>query len=89
MKIEGDKIRIFFNNAEDGLVVKGDELTHVTIAGKDRTFVQAHTQIEGANIVVHSPTVDKPVAVRFGWSNTTEPKLCNRAGATCFILQNR
>jgi sialate O-acetylesterase len=79
MKIEGNSIRLFFNYAEGGLVAKGSELTDFTIAGADKKFVQAKAIIDGESIIVSSPQVEKPVAVRFAWSNWAQPNLFNMA----------
>jgi len=79
MKIEGDKIRISFDYTDGGLIAKGGPLTYFTIAGEDRKFVDAQALIEGDTIVVFSPEVKKPVAVRFGWTDTAEPNLFNKA----------
>lgn len=86
MAVEGDRIRIFFDHAEKGLVCKGEKLTHFQIAGQDQIFIEAEAKIEGSTIVVRSPKVKRPVAVRFGWSNTAEPNLFNTDGlpASCF-----
>jgi len=78
--VEGNKIRIKFQHADDGLVCKGDRLTHFTIAGEDKKFVPAEAVIDGSTVVVSSPQVAKPVAVRFGWEDTAEPNLFNKAG---------
>ncbi len=80
MKIEGDKIRISFDYTDGGLIAKGDTLTRFTIAGEDRQFVDANAVIDGDTIVVSSAQVKKPVAVRFGWTDTPEPNLFNKAG---------
>jgi sialate O-acetylesterase len=80
MAVEGRKIRLFFDYAEAGLICKGQRLTHFQIAGADRNFVEAEAEIDGATVLVHSAEVKKPVAVRFGWSNTAEPNLFNAAG---------
>ncbi len=78
--VEGNTIRIKFRHAEDGLVCKGDRLTHFTIAGEDQKFVPAEAVIDGSTVVVSSPQVAKPVAVRFAWEETAEPNLFNKAG---------
>ncbi len=80
MKIEGDKIRISFDYTDGGLIAKGDALTRFTIAGEDRQFVDANAVIDGDTIVVSSAQVKKPVAVRFGWTDTPQPNLFNKAG---------
>jgi sialate O-acetylesterase len=76
---EGDKIRIHFKHA-DGLNAKSGPPTHFQIAGSEGKFVPAEATIEGQSIVVQSPDVDKPVAVRFAWDDTAEPNLFNGAG---------
>lgn len=86
MKIEGNKIRIFFDHSEHGLVSRGGELTHFQIAGEDRIFVSARAIIDGNTVLVSARGIKRPKAVRFAWSNTAEPNLFNRDGlpASCF-----
>ncbi len=91
MKIEKDKIRLSFNHAGSGLTTKnGKELTHFTIAGQDKNFVQAKATLDGKTIIVSSEDVKKPVAVRYAWSNTAEPNLANKEGlpASSFRTDN-
>ncbi|WP_017733942.1 sialate O-acetylesterase [Nafulsella turpanensis] len=77
MKVENNKIRLYFDYAENGLKIKGKKLTQFEIAGEDRQFVPATARIKGNTIVVSAPKVKNPVAVRFAWSNTAEPNLFN------------
>ncbi|HKR23012.1 MAG TPA: hypothetical protein VJS17_10475, partial [Pyrinomonadaceae bacterium] len=58
----------------DGGPVKG-----FAIAGADRKFVWADARIEGDTIVVSSPQVTKPVAVRYGWGDNPLVNLYNKA----------
>ena len=70
-----------FTYADGGLVAKGGELKGFTIAGADQKFVPAHAAIGKGMVIVESPEVKKPVAVRYGWSDvTTECNLFNAAG---------
>jgi len=80
MKIETGRIRIFFEHVNGGLVAKGGPLTHFEIAGENREFLPAQAVIDGETVVVSCKKVHHPVAVRFGWSNTAEPNLFNKAG---------
>ncbi|QCR22129.1 sialate O-acetylesterase [Pontibacter sp. SGAir0037] len=80
MKVEGNKVRLYFDYAGKGLVAKGNELTNFEIAGADQQFVKASAKIQGSTIVVQAKQVKKPVAVRFAWSNTAEPNLFNAEG---------
>ena len=49
------------------------------LAGADRRFVWADARIEGEAIVVSSPTISKPVAVRYGWGDNPLVNLYNKA----------
>jgi sialate O-acetylesterase len=55
-------------------------LTGFAIAGEDRKFVWAKAEIQGNKIVVSSPQVSHPVAVRFGWADYPVVNLWNKAG---------
>lgn len=81
-KVEGDKVVLSFDHAGGGLVAKGGELAGFTVAGPDNKFVPATAQIKGDTVVVSSPDVPKPVAVRYGWVNFAKPtlNLFNKAG---------
>ena len=57
-----------------------DHLIGFFIAGENRKWVEAETKIEGNSIVVSSPEVPKPVAVRYGWANSPRCNLYNKEG---------
>jgi len=78
MKIEDDKIRLFFDFTGPELIAKGGPLTHFTIAASDKKFVEAKAEIQGDTIIVSNPKIKKPVAVRYGWTDTAEPNLFNK-----------
>ena len=83
MAVEGSTVRLKFKHAESGLAArdaKDGELTHFTIAGKDRKFVEAQASIEGGTVIVKSDQVPDPVAVRFAWQGSAEPNFFNGAG---------
>ena len=83
MKVEGDKIRLFFNHLHGGLECRGDELTYFTIAGGDEKFVDAKAEIDGDTILVYSDKVKTPAAVRFAWGDMLVGNLFNKAGLPC------
>ncbi|MBQ9286048.1 MAG: sialate O-acetylesterase [Bacteroidaceae bacterium] len=64
-----------FDHAEGLTCTRGFEL-----AGPDGIFHQATIQIEGDRIVLSSPDVKWPAAVRYGWSGFTDADLRNGAG---------
>ncbi|MFH1920027.1 MAG: 9-O-acetylesterase, partial [Planctomycetota bacterium] len=80
MSVEAGKIRVRFKHVGGGLVAKGGDLTHFTIAGADGQFVPATATIDGDSIVVHAEQVAEPAAVRFGWRDDAEPNLFNAEG---------
>lgn len=80
MKNEKDKIRIQFENADNGLISKDKAITEFYIAGEDHLFLPASAKIDGNSIIVWNKTVKAPVAVRFGFSNTAIPNLFSKEG---------
>jgi sialate O-acetylesterase len=77
MSVEGDTVRIRFKNAAGGLVAK-EKPTGFAVAGEDKKFVWADAKVEGETVVLKSPAVGKPVAVRYAWGNNPEVSLYNR-----------
>jgi sialate O-acetylesterase len=77
---EDGKIRLSFRHAEGLKATDGGKLKGFAIAGEDRKFVWADTSIEGDHIIVSSPKVPKPVAVRYAWADNPECNLTNAAG---------
>jgi len=80
MKVEKNRIRIFFDYAENGLQAKGKTLTHFEIAAEDGKFVPAVAKIDGSTVVVEGKGIKNPVAVRFAWDNIAEHNLFNKEG---------
>jgi sialate O-acetylesterase len=68
MKIEGNAIRLKFSHAQ-GLVARDGALKWFTIAGADGKFVPADAKIDGETVLVSSPDVTAPTAVRYAWLN--------------------
>ncbi len=81
MKIEGNKIYLSFTHTEGGLITKGDKAPEgFAIAGPDKKFVWARARIERDEMVVWSPAVKNPVAVRYAWAANPVCNLYNGAG---------
>jgi sialate O-acetylesterase len=77
-KVKANTIELSFNFA-DGLKAKGEKLTGFAIAGADKKFYWADAKIEGNKVVVSSPQVNSPVAVRYAWGNNPVCNLYNSA----------
>lgn len=77
--IAGGAIRIHFKYAAGLKTSDGGPLKGFAIAGEDRRFVWADARIEGNTVVVSSPKIQRPVAVRYAWANNPAANLYNRA----------
>jgi sialate O-acetylesterase len=81
MNVEGGKVRLAFDHVGGGLVAKGDtKLKGFAIAGEDKEFVWADAVIDGKTVVVSSPKVAKPAAVRYNWASNPIGNLFNKEG---------
>lgn len=80
MKVDGDRAILSFDHVGRGLVSKGGPVVGFTIAGEDHKFLKADAQIQDDKVVVSSPQVKNPVAVRFGWADFPVVNLWNQDG---------
>lgn len=93
IKVEGNKIRVSFDSTGSGLMIaekkglepaveiKGGKLKRFAIAGADKKWVWADAKIDGKTVVVSSPEVPNPVAVRYAFSiNPEGANLYNKEG---------
>jgi sialate O-acetylesterase len=80
MSIAAGTIRVRFSNTGSGLVAKGGDLKGFAIAGKDRKFHWASASIDGNSVVISSPEVRDPVAVRYAWADSPDCNLFNAEG---------
>jgi len=79
-KLIGDRIILSFDHVGKGLETRDGELKGFSIAGADRKFVWAKAKIQGDKVVVSSPEVPKPAAVRYGWADYPVVNLWNKDG---------
>jgi len=93
MKVEGSKIHLSFDHTGSGLMIgskegaapavdnKTGKLKRFSIAGADKKWFWADAVIEQNGLVVSSPDVKEPVAVRYAYSmNPDGANLYNREG---------
>ena len=72
-EIKNDSIILHFEAVGSGLKIKNNqELKGFAIAGNDKQFVWAKAKIEGDKVIVYSPQVKHPVAVRYAWADNPE-----------------
>ena len=81
MEVRGREAHLKFTHVGGGLLAKGgDKLKGFAIAGEDKKFQWADAAIQGETVVVSSPKVERPVAVRYGWANNPDCNLYNKEG---------
>src|SRR5690606_15306398 len=71
MEIQGPQVILNFRNIGEGWSVKNKYgyIRGFQIAGADRQFHWAQARLEGGQVIVSSPEVQVPVAVRYAWSD--------------------
>lgn len=79
-EIKGNAIQLYFKPNKEDFVAWCDKLTGFAIAGEDKVFHWAQARFEGKSIVVWSPAVPNPVAVRYCWGTNPPASLANKDG---------
>jgi sialate O-acetylesterase len=80
MEISGGKAVLTFTHTDGGLVATSGTLKGFAIAGADGSFVWAKAQLSGNKVIVQSPEVPAPAAVRYGWADFPDGNLFNGNG---------
>ena len=81
VRIRGGSMELSFDHTEGGLVVTQSRTgSGFSIAGEDHVFVPAGVVVSGNRLIVSSPCVARPQAVRYAFSNEAGGTLFNGAG---------
>ena len=80
VKVKKNEVTLTFDHVGSGLEAKDGKLTGFAICGEDKKFVWADAEIKGNTVVVTKAGIDKPVAVRYGWSDFPVVNLYNKEG---------
>jgi sialate O-acetylesterase len=73
-------LKLHFDHAKGGLVVRGSEPGEFAVAGEDRKWHPAKGIVNGSTVTVSSTAVEKPVAARYAWQANPVANLYNKAG---------
>jgi sialate O-acetylesterase len=82
-EVRDGRVYLAFDHVGSGLVLRDlpDGVSGFAIAGPDREFVWAEARLEGDRVVVFSPEIADPVAVRYAWAdNPVGANLYNQEG---------
>lgn len=80
MKVNESVVKLTFDNASNGLTSFGKELSCFEVAGANKRFYPAKASILNDGIVLFSPQVSKPVAVRYAFKDFIVGDLFNTEG---------
>ena len=80
MTIEKGKAILSFSHTEKKLVCPDKKIRGVTIAGNDGNFVPANARIKENRLIVSSPKIKQPIAVRYCFDDATVGNLFNAEG---------
>jgi len=79
-EVKGNSMLLYFKPNKEDFVAWCDKLTGFAIAGEDKLFYWAQAKFVGKTIVVWSPSVPNPVAVRYCWGTNPPASLANKDG---------
>jgi len=79
-RVQGSEVVLTFDHATGGLKASTDFLRGFEIASEDRQWKPASARIQGNTVIVTTPDVTRPVAVRYAWAANPEASLFNAAG---------
>ena len=77
---EGATMRVRFHHASPGLVAHHRPVQSLEIAGPDKVFHVGTGRFDRDTLLISSPAVKQPVAVRYAWSNAPAANLYDGAG---------
>lgn len=87
LEIQDGKAVIRFDHVAGGLMVKGDQLKGFAIKGESGGWQWGNAQIVGDTVVVSSPDVPEPVAVRYNWADNPVGNLYNKEGLPASLFR--
>ena len=80
-KKTGDKVQIYLDNVQDGLIIKNKYgyIEGFSLAGPDGKHYWAKAYLDGNSIMVSSENVSNPVQIRYSWGDNPDVNLFNSA----------
>lgn len=80
MTINGQIVKLTFDNAANGLTSYAKELSCFEVAGANKRFFPAKASISGNSIIVYCPFVTEPVSARYAFKDFITGDLFNTEG---------
>jgi sialate O-acetylesterase len=89
LEVVQNRAVVHFLHTGTGLFTPDVSVSHFEVAGADLRYHPARAEIDGHTVVVNSPDVTQPVAVRYAWSDKATPNLFNREGLPASPFRSR
>ncbi len=88
--IAGNKLMVAFDHIGTGLDVPNGRLSGFELAGEDRKFIPVKGRVINNSVELYHPAIQKPLYVRYAWSDKGIPTLFNKEGlpASSFSTEN-
>lgn len=86
-ELQGNVVSLFFNHAQNGFKIRGDEIKGFALAGSDKQFVWADAIISGDSIKLSHPDISEPKYVRYGWADNPQVNVYNAEGLPAIPFQ--
>jgi sialate O-acetylesterase len=80
MEIKDNSVTVSFDDAPNGITSYGKEVTGFEIAGEDKVFYPAKTEVRRKSVVLTSDKVTKPIAVRYLFKDFAKAELFSTGG---------
>ncbi len=88
VNVIGTTLEVHFKHGEGLKTVDGASVKDIEIAGADKIFVKANTDIKGNTLVVWSENIKNPRFVRYGYASFTNGNLINKNNLPASTFSN-
>ncbi|MCH4551672.1 sialate O-acetylesterase [Aestuariibaculum lutulentum] len=80
MEVKGSTVTVSFNNVPNGVTSYDKEVVGFEIAGENKVFYPAQAVLRRKSVLLSSPQVEKPVAVRYLFKDFTKAEIFSTGG---------
>src|SRR5690606_37198478 len=80
MEAKGSSLILSFNNVPNGLISRVKDITGFEIAGENQVFYPANVFLRRKSLILSSPQVQKPIAVRYLFEDYVEAEIFSTGG---------
>ncbi|MFI1772420.1 sialate O-acetylesterase [Thalassobellus citreus] len=80
MEVKGSTVTVSFKNIPNGITTFGEESIGFEIAGENKVFYPAQAVVRRKSVLLSSPRVEKPVAIRYLFKDFTKAEIYSAGG---------